>query len=67
MSRESVPTTEQGWFELGYFDGARAKVEVSYHEVVHRYPEIPVADVPPYIQGTIDGIKGDSWRLQWVT
>lgn len=43
------------------------KTEATRLQANHRYPDLPAGKMEAtYCQGTVDGSRGDSWRLQWI-
>lgn len=49
-------------FELGWNHGNREQEELSAREIEEIYPNV---DVQAFVQGNLDGIEGDRWRLEF--
>lgn len=50
-------------FKQGYEYGKFHGKEFTIREVENAHPDWSTAEVDAYIQGAVDGVAGDDWRL----
>jgi len=51
-------------FAQGYEYGFQSGKEPTIRELENAHPDWSVAEVDAYIQGALDGVVGDDWRLK---